>query len=358
MSKIETILEEFIKDLKTDLTELKTINNNILLKLDDTNDKMLVRIKNIEGWQANQDLAIEPEVTKGVKSLLEDYSRRNGFMFTFKTGKNYPANLREPTNNKKAITNIDGSYLITSDEKNSKYTNSEFPDKINENYQHEVIEQNVQKAMKILNKGEVSQSSKAIKVLKNAENKILSEIEYKKENARRRNILLEVQKTLETKDISIRELAIIEAKSFLKIEYVRDQAEKMMNLINYFSSVYLYYKAKEDGRLEEVRIYERWTKNFIELCEKYNMRFTGLILVLGGPSGIKNIYNEFSKMIGDFNREFSENKTELTAYIDNVDNEKAEYMKYKFKTELEFKLMIKTEFFLVTPGSYRFANEL
>lgn len=336
----------------------KTITDKILYKLDKNIDEMRIRTKNIEGWQANQDLAIEPEVTNGIKDLVKEYATKNGYRFTYKTGKNYPANLREPTNSKRLIINIDGSYLVTNDEKNSKVENNDYP----KNAQHEIIEQNVQNAMKILKKGErsgyidpLSNSMKAIKTLKNAERKIISEVEYKKALETHRETLLKVKEKLQQKDISIRELFIVEAKSFLKKEYVEAQAEKMMNLIDYFSKVYLYYESEKDGRFKEVKEHENWTIQFIELCKQYNMKFTGLILILGGPSGIKNIYNEFTQMKGNFKRLLAQNIIGIKEKLNTIESS---YIKYKLEKEYEFKLLIHTDFFLVTPGSYRFSEEL
>lgn len=95
-------------------------------KLDEISDKldkliqmMNTRFVNIENQLKNQDLSMETELTSGVEEFLESYATQNGFKFCFKTNKNYPSNIREPTNPKKTITNIDGSYILSNDMMNA-----------------------------------------------------------------------------------------------------------------------------------------------------------------------------------------------------------------------------------------------
>lgn len=149
---------------------------------------------------------------------------------------------------------------------------------------------------------------------------------------------------------NIRELVIVEAKSYVKKEYVVDQASKMMDLINYFSDANFFYQCRRDGKLDTAKKIEKWTPQFMEMCEKYNLNFSGIVLIIGGPSGIKNLHSIFREMKGSFKTILATdiaNLSDNTLYIDD-------YLKYRTLKELEFKLKFKIDFELVLPSGFRF----
>jgi hypothetical protein len=151
---------------------------------------------------------------------------------------------------------------------------------------------------------------------------------------------------------NVRELLVVEVQS----EHITGQAGKMMNLINYLATINLYHQAKLDGKLDFVKRVENWTPHFISICENYNMNFTGIVLVLGGPSGMKNVHNEFTNMKGNFKNTFALHIAKLTENI-SILEASTDYIVYKWKKELEFKLGLKFDFELVLPSGYRYMEE-
>ena len=88
----------------------------------------------------------------------------------------------------------------------------------------------------------------------------------------------------------------------------------------------------------------------MEMCEKYNLNFSGIVLIIGGPSGIKNLHSIFREMKGNFKTILATdiaNLSDNTLYIDD-------YLKYRTLKELEFKLKFKIDFELVLPSGFRF----
>jgi len=329
--------------------------DNVLLKLDKYTDTMITRFQTIEGWQGNQDNAIEPELTLGIHKFIRNYATKNGLKYTFKTGRNYPSNLRNPRNARQRITNLDGSYLITNDQRNSKVedTNSDKP-----RNGYFVLQDRISKATQQLlkqnSKNENFRDYTPYKNLKQHLGDIEKGVKFVEEEKMYQNNLLTDKNLLENITINvlpnIRELVIVEAKSYVKKEYVVDQASKMMDLINYFSDANFFYQCRRDGKLDTAKKIEKWTPQFMEMCEKYNLNFSGIVLIIGGPSGIKNLHSIFREMKGSFKTILATdiaNLSDNTLYIDD-------YLKYRTLKELEFKLKFKVDFELVLPSGFRF----
>lgn len=55
-------------------------------------------------------------------------------------------------------------------------------------------------------------------------------------------------------------------------------------------------------------------------------------------------------MIGEFRNVLAQDIIDITIQMENA---QSPYMQYKLQKEVEFKTLVKTEFYLATPGSYK-----
>ena len=348
----DILLENLKKELQLSTEQtIKDLKESFAQQISDLKLSFKGRFETLEGRASNSDLAVESEVTSAAKIYLEKLATKYNLRNTYKAGKNYVSNIYEPTNTKKSITNLDGCYILTNDSKNTALQNS-FKASITHNIIPELQSKITQITNRINNPKTTSNNrNNLLKALKTQTKAIEQGHKFQNFQRERRYQL----KTLTPSTmIESRFIGVVEAKYFLSKDYIDDQNDKMINLIRFFKATYLYYKSREIGILENIRIIKGWSDNFTKLCEQKNLLFNGIIIVLGGPYKSKKINEWFDEMKNKFNITFNEEK-ELSLNRVQLDNPSTDH-NFMYKFENDFMTSVKVEFGLLITNGNRFSN--
>jgi hypothetical protein len=286
-----------------------------------------------------------------------DYASQNGLILSVKTGKNYPCNLRSPSNPRLLITDLDGSYILSNDEKNAKIANVQI------SKQFYTVNDRLKKAQTIINHYATNtyrRSQELVQVkrlLKNDTSTLPAKLGSLMSD--RERDIDKLRESLVMEHDETRYIAIVEAKGCLSKGNIDEQSEKMMNLIDFFRQCNWYYNCKSRGILENAISRERWSTAFCKMCDMFNMRFNGIVLVIGGPYYQKNIVDIFGKMKGEFKTELSKEIANLIRVQDenSRSGEGASYYAMRDEFTLKFISNIHLQFELVFPNGSRFGRE-
>jgi hypothetical protein len=202
-------------------------------------------------------------------------------------GKNFIKKISDPQTSR-VITDFDGCYILSNDVRNSKFVNNdkasvrtELVNKLESQLskkKNELLTAETKKKAKIQDK--INKTQKALNDLKkmNASKTIDSILN---------NIILPLE--LEQVDKhslpNKRYICIIEAKTYLSENELKDQVNKMIDLINYFRNVYLFHMVKPQP-------YIAWTKEFRATNTQFNLLFDGIILLVGGEHYVESILKQ------------------------------------------------------------------
>lgn len=242
------------------------------------------RISRFENQMQHIDLGVENTITSNVKEFLKDLATQNNMKFTYRMGKNFIKKLTDPFGNK-TITDLDGCYILSNNTSNAKYVDKDPVPAMPKSEMQARLEAELQKK-----KLEIQKATGDKKRQLEAKIKKIIDSKAKLDNANSKAIIqtlldemvtnLEIQDTDKHALPNKRYICIIEAKTYLSENEIKDQELKMEELIRYFKNVYLYHRL--DTRLAQ------WTKDFIETNKNINLDFDGIILILGGTYYIES----------------------------------------------------------------------
>jgi hypothetical protein len=311
MEKLATKLDDVGKSVEKLGSKLDDIGRSI----ETFNQIMDRRLSTIEGWSHNQDLSTEPEITHGIKDFIREYSNQHGFKYTFRTGKNYPSNLRQPENAKKLITNIDGSYILSNDPENSRAQDATRYDDV-----FFSVDARLKKAAQIINRTSTNARTRN-KEISQVKRLTSHTIDLNKHTPQARLAPTPTSLSRDALDTTARYIAVVEAKNCLSNQYILDQPDKMMELIQYFFKTNLYYECKRQNMLETGKAVENWSEPFCKSCELYNMKYNGVVILIGGPYYQKDLGPTFDIMKQQFKHRFSVELARLAVVKDMLEGD-------------------------------------
>ncbi len=284
-------INKIVKAIQEVGNQLENRIENLGEKMDKTYETTSNSLTTLQHEYANQNKALEIELTLGIKDFMLDYATKHGLKYSYKTGRNYPKKLKNPRDNDELLTDIDGSYILSNNHTNAKVENTSMHDSMNV-----LLNARLATLSKKIAHGNMNSAdrSKEITHMKKALNKYSSITREAKNNADYKDSL-GAQNVIQNK----RYLVIVEAKQCLSQELLQtDVMKKMKNIIRFFIDVNLYYKAK----IYKWGVgYEFFTPEFIQLCETYNLNFDGIVFIIGGSYITENINNTFKEVCGKFN---------------------------------------------------------
>lgn len=341
-------MEQLLQEISHKLDKLDKLDKleekiDVVLKFIKRTD---ARLLTLEGSSKNLNSATERELTQGIKRSLEDYATRHGLKRTIMTGKSFPRNLRSPTDSTQLITEMDGCYILSNDE-----SNADLEDFIKSS--NSIMDVNsriklTQYALKNLKSNSYTRSVKLNelkKLLKHEKYPFDSKKHLEGISKQLRDIHDNIRvMSLEAK----RYIVIVEAKNPLGKENVEQQQSKMRDLIEYFCTINYYYYAKERDMLERVSKMEKWGDHFLSLCERFNLKFNGVILVIGGPNYRKDIEDIFGQIKGNIVKDYLNGINSATELMNETDEDDA-YAYHKVRAEYEYKMKLHIDTILYTP---------
>ena len=342
MESMNKSMESMNKNMTLMNRNMESMNRNITNELHQSRESMdkmrhetMMRISRFENQVTHIDKGVEITITNTVKEFLQNVATKNGMRFTFKMGRSFVKKIVDPQSSK-LITDLDGCYILTNTPNNAKYVNTQKTTdrsnvlmKLESEYEKKKAE--MQGAT---NANKKKLQAKMDKIMKAKDQLASDNIDGVVDQVLDEIITgLELEEADKNPLPSKRYICIVEAKTYMSKNEIEDQGTKMIDLIMYFKNAYLYHKLKP--------MTSRWSKNFIETNENFNLLFDGIILILGGTHYIESIVMAENDIL---------QKT-INAYIDGRKKELADMqMDPEARYELEFLNTLDCKTFVVVSG--------
>ena len=315
----------------------------------------ITRLARVENEIAHIDKSVEIALTNALRKYFEDYATRHNMRFTFKMGQNFIKKLVRPNSND-VITDLDGCFILSNNQRNTQYSNTQNTRaKRSEMIKHlesELLEKqnligklNAQKADKM--KCKIDAIQQKLVMFRSAETQVQKEQKQF------------MQSKIDEKQ---RFICIVEAKVYVSNDEVEKQQNKMANLIDYFAAVNLYHVAKsnnDDLNIDSTSTLNKWSQNFIATNEQLNLRFNGIIILIGGPNILEEYINlaveqtnmTISAYIDDRKRNLDDRIAKLS---DNNDDKISNYITKELQAELDWlnSLTCEVKFAVPNDGMY------
>ncbi len=337
------LIVEAIHELGNKIDKLEENLSNKLDKIYDATSNSLTTLHN---EYANQNKALEIELTLGIKDFLLDYAASQGLKYSYKTGRNYPKKIKDPRENNNLITDLDGSYILSNDRNNARVENAQMKNDMNVllNARLSILSKKIahEKMNSVKRSEEIQNMKKALRKYSSITKETTNMSQFKES--------LGSQNVTENK----RYLVIVESKQCLSQALLEEDIwNKMVNIIRFFIDVNLYYKSKIYN--QDAASFELYTQEFQQLCENYNLNFDGIVFVIGGGYITENIKNTFKEACGKFNSYLIKRTHE--SIVNSQKQIKHEYVIWRERITRDYLFNLFIDHHLVLVNGSRFKQE-